>query len=294
MVLPKYVWPVVTLLFAINYFLPFSQDGKVLLLMVLGLLLSLWICTLARYRQRPDYLNLLILYLALGLCVYKGGYFAEQGFVWVVLLLMLPLLYQLIRQWVNDQRKAELALQLENQLLHKSLQPHFLMNCLTLVNELQRENAVQAEQFIHALSEEFRLLNQYAGQPLITLAQELHLCRNYVQLMSIRLQQPHQLHVIGESDAVHLPPASLLVLLENAFSHNKYAQAKDFVIELAFTKEKIAINVHLPVGNKRLHQGSGTGMAYLQKSLQYGFEGKAKVASTIKEECWLVCIELPL
>jgi hypothetical protein len=292
-VLPKYVWPVVALLFALNYFLPLSQDGKVLLLMVLGLLLSLLICTLARYRQCPAYLNLLILSLALGLCVYKGGYFAEQGFVWVVLLLMLPLLYQLIRQWVDDQRKAELALQLENQLLHKSLQPHFLMNCLTLVNELQRENPAQAEQFIQALSEEFRLLNQYAGQPLISLMQELHLCRNYLELMAIRLQQPHQLQVIGEYDGVCLPPASLLVLLENAFSHNKYVQAVDFIVKLALAKEKIVINVHLPLGSKRLHQGSGTGMAYLQKSMQCRFGSKAKVISSINEQCWLVCIELP-
>lgn len=292
--LPLYLWPVVALLFAINYFLPLSQDGKVLLLMVVGLLLSLLICTLAHYRQRPAYLNLLILCLALGLCVYKGGYFAEQGFVWVVLLLMLPLLYQLIRQWVNDQRKAELALQLENQLLHKSLQPHFLMNCLTSVNELQRENPAQAEQFIQALSEEFRLLNQYADQPLISLAQELHLCRNYLELMAIRLQQPHQLHVTGEYDGVCLPPASLLVLLENAFSHNKYAQAVDFTVELEFVKGKIAINVHLPLGGKRLHQGSGTGMAYLQKSMQCSFDDKAKVVSSISEKYWLVCIELPL
>lgn len=291
--LPKYMWPVVALLFALNYFLPLSQDGKVLLLMVLGLLLSLLICTLARYRQHPAYLNLLILYLALGLCVYKGKYFAEQGFMWVVLLLLLPLLYQLIRQWLDDQRKAELALQLENQLLHKSLQPHFLMNCLTLVNELQRENPTQAERFIQALSEEFRLLNHYAGQPLISLAQEIHLCRNYLELMAIRLQQPHQLQVIGEYDDVYLPPASLLVLLENAFSHNKYAQAVGFVVELAFAKEKIAINVHLPLGSKRLHQGSGTGMAYLQKSMQYSYGNKAKVISSINEQCWLVCIELP-
>lgn len=292
-VLPKYVWPVFALLLASNYFLPLSQDGKVLLLMVLGLLLSLLICTLAHYRRYQADLNLLILCLSLGLCVYKGGYFAEQGFVWVVLLLMLPLLYQLIRQWLNDKRKAELALQLENQLLHKSLQPHFLMNCLTLVNELQRENPAQAEQFIQALSEEFRLLNQYAGQPLISLTQEIHLCRNYLELMAIRLQQPHQMQVIGEYDGVYLPPASILVLLENAFSHNKYAQAVCFVVELVFAKEKIAINVHLPLGSKRLHQGSGTGMAYLQKSIQYSYGSKAKVISSINEQCWLVCIELP-
>jgi hypothetical protein len=292
--LPRYLWPVMVLLFVINYFLPLSQDGKVLLLMLLGLLLSLLICILAFYHQRKTYLNLLILCLALGLYVCSGWYFAEQGFVWVVLLLMLPLLYQLIRQWVIDQRKAEFSLQLENQLLHKSLQPHFLMNCLTMVNELQRENPMQAEQFIQALSEEFRLLNQHAGQPLISLAQEIHLCRNYLELMAIRLQQSHQLHVIGESDVAYLPPASLLVLLENAFSHNKYAQAVDFVVELRFAKEKITINIRLPLGSKRQHQGSGTGMAYLQRSMQHSFDGKAKVVSTMDEKYWLVCIELPL
>lgn len=293
-ILPRYLWPVIVLLFVINYFLPLSQDGKVLLLMLLGLLLSLLICILAFYRQRQTYFNLLVLCLALGLYVSRGWYFAEQGFVWVVLLLMLPLLYQLIRQWVNDQRKAESSLRLENQLLHKSLQPHFLMNCLTMVNELQRENPLQAEQFIQALSEEFRLLNQYAGQPLISLAQEIHLCRNYLQLMAIRLQQPHQLRLTGEYDGVCLPPASLLVLLENAFSHNKYAQAVHFLVELAFAKEKITITVYLPLGSKRLHQGSGTGMAYLQTSMQHSFDGKAKVVSTMDGKYWLVCIELPL
>lgn len=293
-VLPKYVWLVFTLLFASNYFLPLSQDGKVLLLMVLGLLLSLLICTLARYRQRPAYLNLFILYFALGLCVFNGDYFAEQGFVWLVLLLMLPLLYQLIRQWIDDQRKAKLALQLENQLLHKSLQPHFLMNCLTLVSELQRENPAQAEQFIQALSEVFRSLNQYADQPLIAFNQELQLCRNYVQLMEIRLQQKHHLDVDADTLDIHLPPASLLVLLENAFSHNKYQQGQTFLLQVQREKDSVLIKMHMPLGTRRHHQGSGTGMGYLQQSLQNSFNGKAKVSSTVKDTYWLVSIELPL
>lgn len=281
--------------FAASYFLPFSQDGKVLLLMEISLLLCLFFSIAAVYRQRPgSHLGLGIVLVVSGLFAYQYWHFAEQGFVWIVLLLMLSLLYQLVNQWVHDQHKAELALQLENQLLHKSLQPHFLMNCLELVNELQRENPAQAEHFIQSLAEEFRLLTQYANQSLIPFEQELHLCRNYLQLMTIRLQQPHQLEITGDHKNLRLPPAALLVLLENAFSHNKYETGQVFLVSLQPKKETMVINVNLPMGNKRAHQGSGTGTAHLQQSLHRCFSGKAKLSSAIENNHWLVSIELPV
>lgn len=294
-VLHRFLYAVCTILFVTSYFLPLSQDGKVLLLMAMSLLLSTLITIAGVYRQRTSsYFGLMIILVATGLCAYRYWYFAEQGFVWIVLLLMLLLLYQLVSQWMKDQHKAELAMQLENQLLRKSLQPHFLMNCLELVNELQREDPAQAEQFIQALSEEFRLLNQYASQQLIPVEQELHLCRNYLQLMAIRLQQTHHLDIAGNYQGVCLPPATLLVLLENAFSHNKYENGQVFSVQFHHEKGGVVIKVKLPLGSKRVHQGSGTGTAYLQQSLHNAFAGKEKMSSAIDQDCWSVSIELPV
>jgi len=275
-------------------FLPQGYDGKVVAMMALALLLSLlinlWAC---RHRVAGSWVGLGIVQIALVFFGFRYLYFAEQGFVWVVLVLLLLLFYQLLSQWSQDQRKAQLALQLENQLLHKSLQPHFLMNSLTLLSELQQQNPVQAEQFIQALSEEFRLLNQFANQRLITLSQELHLCRNYMQLMSIRLQQPHQLHTEADSDELLLPPATLLVLLENAFSHNRYNSSQTFSLQVRSEGKHALLAFRLPLGDKRQHQGTGTGTAWLQQRLQMCFAGKARFSSIIESQHWLIRIELP-
>src|SRR5690606_1704871 len=163
-----------------------SFDGKVYLILFSSLVVCVLVNLSALKKRRSGSITgLIINLLSLALNLWHSLYFTEQGFALVVFLLLLSLLYQLVQQFRYEKTKAAMAIQLENQLLHRSLQPHFLMNSLTLISELIQQAPEEAEKFIQALAAEFRLLNRYVRRPTISLVQELELCQNYLEMMSI-------------------------------------------------------------------------------------------------------------
>ena len=274
---------------------PVSFDSKVYLMLFAALIVSFIIHLLAiKKSMQASTAGLVIISVSLVFIIWQRFYFSEQGFALVVCLLLMSLLYQLVQQFRYEKTKAAMAIQLENQLLHRSLQPHFLMNSLALINELIYQSPKKAEHFIEALAAEFRLLNQYVRQPTISLLQELELCHNYVQLMTIRQQLPHQLIIDGDASSITIPPAVLLTLLENAFSHNKYQQAVQFNLKIDKQGAWVTLILEFPVVQVRPHQGAGIGNLYIEQSLQQVFAGKASCKLQILDSIGLVRIELPL
>ena len=274
---------------------PASFDGKVYLMLFVALIVSLLIHLLAIKKSvHASLTGLVIISFSIILISWQSFYFAEQGFALIVCLLLMSLVYHLVQQFRYEKSKAAMAIQLENQLLHRSLQPHFLMNSLALINELIYQDQKKAEGFIQALATEFRLLNQYVRQPTISLLQELELCHNYLQLMSIRQQLPHQLIIEGDASGISIPPAALLTLLENAFSHNQYQQATQFTLRIEKQKSRATILLELPVAQFKSHQGLGIGNLYVEQSLQQVFSGRASCKQQILDNRWQIYIELPL
>lgn len=238
--------------------------------------------------------GLAVVLLSLGLWLVPGtGFFAETGFALVVFLLLFTILGQLLRQFIRDRKKALLATRLENQLLRKSLQPHFLMNSLSSIGELVHHSPAQAEQFVEALGREFRMLGDYASQATIPLSRELELCHNYLAIMAVRLQRHCVLKVSGEPGALCLPPAVLLTCLENAFSHNRYRE--DLVFDMGITRSEgyATLLLAMPLVDGRKHQGSGTGSTYIHSSLHEAFAGSASYEGRPGEGVWLATIRLP-
>ncbi|WP_170860438.1 histidine kinase [Duganella sp. CF458] len=238
--------------------------------------------------------GLAVVLLSLALWLVPGtGFFAETGFALVVFLLLFTILGQLLRQLIRDRNKALLATRLENQLLRKSLQPHFLMNSLSSIGELVHHSPLQAEQFVEALGREFRMLGDYASQVTIPLSRELELCHNYLAIMAVRLQRHCSLKVSGEPGALCLPPAVLLTCLENAFSHNRYRDDLVFDMDIAHSDGHAILSLAMPLADGRKHQGSGTGSTYIHSSLQEAFAGSASYQGRPGEGIWLATIRLP-
>jgi hypothetical protein len=238
--------------------------------------------------------GLMVALMSLGLWLVPGtGFFAEAGFALVVFLLLFTILGQLLRQFILDRRKAMLATRLENQLLRKSLQPHFLMNSLGMVGELVHQSPAQAEQFVEALGREFRMLGDYADQVTIPLARELELCHNYLAIMAVRLQRLCVLNVSGEPGTLSLPPAVLLTCLENAFTHNRYRGDLVFDVRIEHGEGQAMVTLAMPLADRRKHRGSGTGSAYILNSLREAFGGRASYRGTGSEGKWLAAIGIP-
>ncbi|WP_300755031.1 sensor histidine kinase [Janthinobacterium sp.] len=262
--------------------LPVHFDNQCRMMFVSGLAASLAINLFALWRRLPgSRTSTAIALLSCVMYMLAGNGFAEGGFALVVCFLLLPLCAQLLSQLMRDRQKAARASQLENQLLRKNLQPHFLMNSLSLISELNEQSPQAAENFIVALGDGFRMLNEYAQQPSIALTQELALCHNYLAIMSTRLQQPCKLELIGETRAIIVPPATLLTALENAFSHNRYRQGATFRLQIERNSQTDILSLLLPAGETRPHAGTGIGERYIHSSLQAVFGKHAHYETTL-------------
>ncbi|MFZ5507416.1 MAG: sensor histidine kinase, partial [Pseudomonadota bacterium] len=101
--------------------------------------------------------------------------------------------------------------------LSARIRPHFLFNSLNAVLGIMREDPRRAERALEELSDLFRVLMR-ENRDLVTLGDELALCRQYIGLETLRLGD--RLGVRWQTEGcpadARVPPLMLQPLLENA------------------------------------------------------------------------------
>jgi hypothetical protein len=119
---------------------------------------------------------------------------------------------------VVRQRKA--VVELENAQLR--VQPHFLFNSLSTLKSLIRYSPRDAEEYVLKLSRFLRSAMESHASPLVTVAEELTLCVDYLEMQRIRFGEALQFTVaVPESmRTYYLPVFALQQLVENAIKHN--------------------------------------------------------------------------
>ena len=114
--------------------------------------------------------------------------FIDKWFAALFSFIALANLYSLIVQFAHERSKAMQSLRLEAQMLRRNLQPHFLMNSLTLIVEWVETQPKLAVKFIDALADEFRLLNTMSQKKLVPWSTEMALCQKHFKIMQYRYQ----------------------------------------------------------------------------------------------------------
>jgi hypothetical protein len=121
-------------------------------------------------------------------------------------------------------RESELvrALQLaELRLLKSQLNPHFLFNALNTVRSLIADDPTRAQDAVTRLANTLRYTLSSAREELVSLAQELEIVRDYLDLESLRLEDRLSIdcEVSAEARAVRIPVMLLQTIVENAIKH---------------------------------------------------------------------------
>ncbi|HSG92568.1 MAG TPA: histidine kinase, partial [Methylotenera sp.] len=106
------------------------------------------------------------------------------------------------------------------QALQARIRPHFLFNSINAVLSLIRSQPKQAEAALEDMADLFRVL-MADNRELVPLAQEIALCRQYLALEKLRLNE--RLHIQWQIDNMPpdalIPPLILQPLIENAVYH---------------------------------------------------------------------------
>ena len=114
-------------------------------------------------------------------------------------------------QWRRD---IESAARLQFQALQTRIRPHFLFNCMNTIAGLTRKQPALAEEAIEDLADLFRV-SLMDARSLTTLADELTLCRRYLNIESHRLGK--RLQTVWDIDA--LPGDALIPALTPVCPH---------------------------------------------------------------------------
>jgi len=169
------------------------------------------------------------------------------------------------------------------QALQARIRPHFLFNTLNAVLSLIRKDARRAEHALEDLADLYRMVMADAKN-LTTLAQEIDLARQYLNLEQLRLGD--RLAVEWKVDDAPrdalVPPLFLQPLVENAVYHGIEPGAGRGMIEIAIRREKDRVHVKLtnPYQPEYQHrQGNRIALANIRERLQLHFDVEAELAT---------------
>lgn len=183
------------------------------------------------------------------------------------------------------------------QALQARIRPHFLFNSINAVISIVRSEPARAETALMDMADLFRVL-MADNRDLVPLADELGLCRQYLALEKLRLEE--RLTIAWQIDNMPpdalVPPLVLQPLLENAVYHG---------IEPLPDGGKITINiyanrdgVHIILSNPYVSQGihhNGNKMALgnIKERLALHFDAEASLNSQVVGDHYQVHIVIP-
>ena len=197
-------------------------------------------------------------------------------------------------QW---KRRIELESQARVEALQARIRPHFLFNSMNIIASLIHSQPKAAEQAVEDLSELFRA-TLHTGA-MIPLSQEWDLCRNYLRIEGLRLDNrltiDADLSKVPEDAAI--PMLTLQPLVENAIYHGIQPRVDGGVIDIALSDadQYLSIRISNPFDVNTPASRSGNGMALnnLEQRLLSRY-GKAATFSVAQDQdTFVVSFSLP-
>ena len=212
----------------------------------------------------------------------------------LLLCLIVPYAIQRSRERTHHHRAIITTARLETELVRRHLQPHFLMNTLTALGEWIEEDPRVAGEMIGALADELRLLHDIVDRSLISMDEELRLCRAHLAVMSRRKGRTYQLAAHGVDPGAAIPPAIFHTLVENAVTHGaKLPVAVELVLTATTSGDRVRYVFEAPIGSARRTRPEGTGTRYIRARLEESFGARWTFQAGRVGEVWRTELQLP-
>ena len=138
------------------------------------------------------------------------------------------------RDLVKDKLETELKF-LKNQ-----INPHFLFNTLNNIYSLARKKSDYAPEMVLKLSKLLRFILYESGKDTISIADEMRIIEDYVELEKIRYNDRLQLSFERQIDDMEqlIAPMILLCFVENAFKHGASETTENTSIQIKIVLQK--------------------------------------------------------
>lgn len=210
-------------------------------------------------------------------------------------LTMTLLVGQRIKKSLKEQREAQMkSVTLENQLLKSTIQPHFITNSLTSLQELIETDPNQANKFIESLAEEFRLFSEMADNKLVPIAQEIALCDAHLEIMSQRKQGTYKLVTQNIEGNEKIPPGVFHTIIENGLTHGFRKKLDgEFLLEKESSNGHVIYRLSNNGDIEESSNGNGTGFKYIKNRLMENFGKEWSLDTSKAKNSYQVSITIP-
>jgi LytS/YehU family sensor histidine kinase len=191
------------------------------------------------------------------------------------------------------EREAERAQLLA---LRAHLDPHFLFNTLNAIAEWCREDPAVAERATLQLSGMLRTILTGVKAAAWPFREELVLARQLLELHQTRDAGRFMFAIDAspESEAIPVPPMSVLSLIENAVKHGPAAgHAGRIELSAAVVAGRLRIAIRNP-GPYRGRRDGGEGLGTVEKRLQLAYRGQATMTHASDDTTTTATLDLPL
>jgi len=240
-------------------------------------LIGFWI--LSKYADSP---------MEKGLIDYPGPLFL------IVIIIILSSM-EISRNNKKHRESILKASRLENELLKRNIQPHFILNTLTALQEVVEKYPEKASSLIEALADEFRLFSKVAGEKLINIKDELNICDAHLRIMEYRKGVNFSLTTEGITGDETIPPGIFHTIVENGTTHG-FSELKtgnflfNKIVEANCVKYILFNNGRSEVENSQIKKG--TGFKYIEARLEESFPGKWNLDYKPVPDGWEVVITI--
>lgn len=220
-------------------------------------------------------------------------------------LLSFTMLYVMVIKSRLERKAYEASLvrseRLKTELLKKNIRPHFIMNTLTSLIDWVEESPKEGVAFIHALADEFELLNEIADYKLIPVGQEIRLCKSHLKVMGYR----KEVRYVWEEENIDvndiIPPAIIHTAVENGLTHGVPAEDGTVTFRLSHSLTSKCREYSLrtiagkrPAGNlvQKGSSAEGTGIRYIKSRLQESYQDRWELMNRPTPDGWELIIRI--
>jgi two-component system LytT family sensor kinase len=180
--------------------------------------------------------------------------------------------------------------------LKSQINPHFIFNTLNNIYSLVYSKSNQSLVAIESLSKLLRYINHTSSQMNIEILKEWEYIENYIELESIRLNEPLNIVIHKNvSQDIFIQPMLLIPFIENAFKHGELSDKEiPFSIFLEADSNNIKFSVSNKISKYLKDDSTGIGIENIKKRLQITYPNKYKLKIAPTENVFSIELELEL
>ncbi|WP_243379987.1 sensor histidine kinase [Stenotrophomonas sp. LMG 10879] len=272
-------------------------DTRSAAVLLLSLLASAWVLMRAPADQEDRWPILALLSAGLlALLVARGAFLDGPYFLLLAVLMVFLLLRHAAQLQALDRHNAwlrEERARLSLQLLQRGIQPHWLMNTLTCLQELIEQSPMRASRLVESLADQFNRLRDSSSHQSVSLQDELALCRSHLDIIGLALDRRMVLEVDGGDAPISLPPGILHAQVENALTHAGAVACALHPFRLHVQRDNARWILELrSARGSAPHRGRGTGTRYIEASLAAASPAGWSFVQGIDGDHWCGRIEL--